>query len=83
MNYSQFGTHIRTYSHQFDYIIQDIIVDMEGEIETYFKTLIDNKSDIGLRYQAIFQLKNIDNEKAVLSLIQAYPYLSESVLLSH
>lgn len=56
---------------------------MEGEIETYFKTLIDNKSDIGLRYQAIFQLKNIDNEKAVLSLIQAYPYLSESVLLSH
>jgi hypothetical protein len=35
---------------------------MQTEIDTFFKTLVDGKSDIGLRYQAVFQLKNIDHE---------------------
>lgn len=38
---------------------------------------------MGLRYQAVFQLKNINTDSAILKLVQSYPHLAESVLLSH
>jgi HEAT repeat protein len=38
---------------------------------------------MGLRYQAVFQLKNINTEESIKKLLDAYPHLSDSVLLSH
>jgi HEAT repeat protein len=48
---------------------------MEGEVENQYKILIDSKQNIGLRYQAVFQLKNINTEAAILSMVKAYPHL--------
>ena len=31
----------------------------------YYDTLINQQSEIGLRYQAVFQLKNIASEEAI------------------
>jgi len=44
---------------------------------------MDKLENVGVRYQAVFQLKNINTDDAVSKLIQAYPSLNESVLLSH
>ena len=51
--------------------------------EQYYQQLVNQEEKIGIRYQAVFQLKNINNEEAIKKLIAAYPYLADSVLLSH
>lgn len=49
----------------------------------FYNQLINPQEEIGLRYQAVFQLKNINTDSAILKLVESYPHLSESVLLSH
>ena len=51
--------------------------------EAYFKQLINHEEKIGLRYQAVFQLKNINTDESIGKLVEAYPSLNDSVLLSH
>lgn len=57
---------------------------MEGQQQQkFYIQLINPEEQIGLRYQAVFQLKNINSNEAIKKLLEAYPHLSESVLLSH
>lgn len=50
---------------------------MENEnIEQYYKQLVDTTQPIGIRYQAVFQLKNINSQQAISKLVEAYPHLS-------
>lgn len=51
--------------------------------EAFFKQLIDQKEKIGLRYQAVFQLKNLNTDESIKKLVDSYPSLNDSVLLSH
>ena len=51
--------------------------------QKFHDTLVDPAQPIGLRYQAVFELKNIDTPLAINKLMEAYPHLSQSVLLSH
>ena len=70
---------------QTDYRLQiNKIVEMENDpAQTFYLQLVNPEESIGLRYQAVFQLKNINTPEAINKLISAYPHLSESVLLSH
>lgn len=45
-------------------------------MQLYYSQLVDPNESIGLRYQAVFQLKNIGTEAAIAKLIEAYPHLS-------
>lgn len=49
----------------------------------YKETLFNPASAISARYFAIFQLKNIGNEEAIRTLMEAYPLCGSSVLLKH
>jgi hypothetical protein len=53
------------------------------EEQQYYQQLVNPQEQIGLRYQAVFQLKNINSNTAIQKMIEAYPHLAESVLLSH
>jgi len=44
--------------------------------EEYYQQLINPQEKVGLRYQAVFQLKNIGTDSAIQKLVQAYPHLS-------
>lgn len=49
---------------------------MEAEqVTQYYSQLIDPQETIGLRYQAVFQLKNINSDEAIQKLVDAYPHL--------
>ena len=49
----------------------------------FYATLIDSNTLISLRYQAIFELKNIGSLDAITALMNAYPFCGDSVLLKH
>jgi HEAT repeat protein len=46
------------------------------EAEKFYAQLINPEEEIGLRYQAVFQLKNINSEEAIKKLVDAYPHLA-------
>ena len=57
---------------------------MEGQtVDQYYQQLINHEEKIGLRYQAVFQLKNINSDEAIKKLIEAYPHIGDSILLLH
>lgn len=49
----------------------------------FYHTLVDSAQPIGLRYQAVFELKSLATLPAIHSLIQAYPSCGNSILLKH
>ena len=38
--------------------------------EPFFKQLIDQKEKIGIRYQAVFQLKNLNTDESIKKLVE-------------
>jgi hypothetical protein len=56
---------------------------MELQEQTFYNQLINPNEKVGLRYQAVFQLKNINTDSAIGKLVESYPFLNDSVLLSH
>ena len=44
--------------------------------ESFYQQLINPEEKIGLRYQAVFQLKHLNTELAIKNLVRSYEHLS-------
>lgn len=59
------------------------MTEQETLVSKYYQALINGSTPIGERYQAIFYLKSFDSLESIQALIDAYPFVKESVLLAH